>query len=184
VIPALDAEGDPPYHPRFAEAAAEVAGDGPVVLVAHSGAGAVLPAIAERLGDRVRAAVFVDALLPHPGRSWFDTAPEEPRRQLIAMARDGRLPPWHEWFPPGTIESLVPDPAAFIADLPRVRLDYLAEPAPGALDAPCVYIRLSAAYDAQADEAERRGWPVHRLDADHLAILTRPAEIAALLTTI
>ena len=41
----------------------------PIVLVGHSGAGSHLPAIADQVGG-VRRAVYVDALLPHPGRSW------------------------------------------------------------------------------------------------------------------
>ncbi|MDQ1509256.1 MAG: hypothetical protein QOG50_1100 [Actinomycetota bacterium] len=40
----------------------------PVVLVGHRGAGSRLPAIANELGG-VEHAVYVDALLPHPGRS-------------------------------------------------------------------------------------------------------------------
>src|SRR5271170_1235421 len=63
--------GAPPYYRKLAGRAADAAGTGPV-LVAHSGAGALLPAIAEQ--TQARAAIFVDAILPHPGLSWFDTA--------------------------------------------------------------------------------------------------------------
>lgn len=38
--------------------------------------------------------------------------------------------------------------------------------------------RLSSGYDAFADQAEQAGWPVHRLEDHHLAILTSPVEIA------
>ena len=84
-----------PYYPKYAMAAA-AAVDGtsdPVVVVGHSAAGALLPAIAEAVGDRTRGAVFVDAMLPQPGRSWFDTAPPgtggaatRPRRSRPAAA--------------------------------------------------------------------------------------------------
>ena len=53
-----------------AVAAQDVAarGDGPVVLVAHSGGGIIAPRVAGALGDRVRHMVFVAALIaPHGG---------------------------------------------------------------------------------------------------------------------
>ncbi|WP_181774121.1 hypothetical protein [Amycolatopsis pittospori] len=43
-------------------------------------------------------------------------------------------------------------------------------------------MRLSEAYDGQADETERRGWWVRRENADHLAPLTDPARIAEVIT--
>ena len=105
---------DQPYYPKYATAAAAAVDgtSGPVVVVGHSAAGALLPAIAEAVGDRTRGAVFVDAMLPQPGRSWFDTAPPGLEAQLRGLADHGLLPPWHEWFPPGSLEALVPDPAA------------------------------------------------------------------------
>ena len=42
---------------------------GSVVLVGHSGAGPILPAIAERATPEIAAIVFVDAGLPRPGAS-------------------------------------------------------------------------------------------------------------------
>ncbi|MDF5751542.1 alpha/beta fold hydrolase [Spongiactinospora sp. TRM90649] len=184
-------EDGPPYYPAFARAVADdYPGDedGPVVLIAHSGAGALLPAVAAALGGAVRAAVFVDAVLPAPGADWFSTAPEHLRGHLTALVHDGRLPPWHEWFPPGTVAALLPDTALrdrFIAELPRLPVAYLREPAPP--EDPSwgrvrpAYIRLSAAYDSEADEAARLGWPVLRADADHLAMLTRPETVATLI---
>jgi hypothetical protein len=179
----------PPYYPKLASAAAgALDGHGAVVLVGHSGAGPVLPAIADAVGGDARAAVFVDAILPHPGRSWLDTAPPPLREQLLGLARAGVLPPWHEWFPPGVVEQLVPDGGIlrqFVAEIPRVPLAYFEEPAPATRDwdrLRCAYLRFGAAHDATADEAERRGWPVEREDWDHLRMLTAPEAVAVLLT--
>jgi hypothetical protein len=177
----------PPYHSKFAAVAAAAVKEaaGPVVLVGHSGAGPLLPAIADLVGDRARGAVFVDALLPHPGRSWFDTAPPSLRGQLLGIASDGVLPPWHQWFPPGVIDELVPDPALrreFFAEIPRLPVAYFEEPAPTTSDLrACALLRLSAAYDDAADEAERRGWWVARRDWDHLRMLTDPEAVADLI---
>lgn len=193
VVPSLTnvVAGPPPYHRRLAEAAARALDEGgrrgPVVLVGHSGAGALLPAIAEAVGDDARGAVFVDALLPHPGSSWFGTAPAELREQVAGLTRAGRLPPWNEWFSAEVFDTLVPDAGLrerFIAGLPSVPLAYFEEPAPeapGWVTMRCAYVCLSEAYAGMAEEAGRRGWWVHREKADHLAPLTRPARIAGLL---
>ena len=37
---------------------------------------------------------------------------------------------------------------------------------------------LSAAYAAIADQVQAAGWPVARYSMDHLALLTRPREVA------
>ncbi|KPC91628.1 hypothetical protein ADL27_29080 [Streptomyces sp. NRRL F-6602] len=179
------------WYPRMAAAVAhEVArhgGAGRTVLVAHSGAGALLPAVAEATAAPVVGAVFVDALLPHPGRGWTSTVPEALRERLRGLVRDGLLPPWDEWFPPGTVEELLPDPrmyARFRAELPHVPWAFLKEPAPEVPDLPpsrCAYLRLSEAYEAETQEAERRGWAVARHAAHHLAPLTAPQEVGAAL---
>jgi hypothetical protein len=157
----------PPYHHNLATAIP----DEPAVLVVHSGAGALVPAIRQ-----AKAAIFVDALLPHPGRSWFDTAPPEAQAQLRGLAADGVLPPWHEWFPGEAMpEALVK------SEIPRLPLTYFEERSPQADPVPSAYIRLSEAYDAAADEAGRRGWWVHRENAHHLAMLTDPDRIADLI---
>jgi hypothetical protein len=180
VVPTIAVDGGPPYYPSFARSVTARL-SGPVVLVAHSNAGLLLPSIAA--GSAVRGAVFVDALLPRPGRTWFDTAPAELREHLRGLARDGMLPPWHEWFAWQDVAELVPDPdllARFVAEIPALPLGYFTEPAPpvdGWADVPCAYVRLSEGYDEFAAEAETEGWWVRRVDADHLAPLTRPSVV-------
>jgi hypothetical protein len=191
VVPDLTALAtmDPPYYPKYATAAAAAVdeGSGPVVVVGHSAAGALLPAIAEAVGDRTHGAVFVDAMLPQPGRSWFDTAPPGLEAQLRGLADHGLLPPWHEWFPPAALEQLVPDRARrrhLIAEIPRLPLAYFDEPAPPARFAEsvaCAFLRLGAPFDAAAAEAERLGWWVARRDWDHLRMITAPRAVADLI---
>ncbi|HEX2214411.1 MAG TPA: alpha/beta fold hydrolase, partial [Mycobacterium sp.] len=126
----------PPFYPRLAAAAAStVTGGGAVVLVGHSAAGPLLPVIGEAVAAPVRG-VFVDAQLPHPGRSWFDAAPVVLRDQLLAMAE------------------------------PRVPVAYFEEVAPVTrrLGKRWAYLRFSAGFDDAADDAERRGWRVERRD--------------------
>lgn len=184
-------EQGPPYYPSLAASvAAAVDRAGivePVVLVVHSGAGALVPAIGDSLAAGARLAVFVDAILPHPGRSWFDTAPGELRDHLRSLASNGRLPPWNGWFDTEEIAAELPEPAArdrFVTDLPRLPLAYFDEAAPATARLPPhhAYVRLSDGYTAEADQAEKAGWPVRHLGAGHLAVFTRPDTVADVLT--
>jgi pimeloyl-ACP methyl ester carboxylesterase len=180
----------PPYYPKYADVAAEGlhgTDDEPVVLVGHSAAGPLLPAIADVLSGRVAGAIFADAQLPRPGLSWFDTAPAPLRDQLLGMVRDGLLPPWHDWFPPGAIAELLPDAEmrrAISAEIPKLPVAYFEEAAPATRnwDTPRrAFLRFSAPYDLAADEAERMGWWVARRDWDHLRMLTAPVAVADLI---
>src|SRR5690349_3425313 len=65
---------DPPYYPRLVQSARSLlvaARDTSTFLVVHSGGGSLVPALAAD----VAGAIFLDALMPHPGRSWFETVP-------------------------------------------------------------------------------------------------------------
>lgn len=154
----------------------------PAILVAHSGAGALVPALAARMTAPVAGAIFADAILPHPGRSWFDTAPEALREQLRAGVRGGRLPPWNDWWPPGVLAKLVPDAAqlaALIAELEPPPLAYFEETAPNTeLATPAAYLQLSGAYEKESGVAGGYGWPVSRLPLHHLAMLTHAETVA------
>ena len=193
VMPSLTRvfEAGPPYYSRLAACASEAVGQvGPgsaMVVVGHSGAGALLPAITSLIGARVRTAIFVDAILPHLGASWFETAPTALRAQLQHRAVNGWLPLWHEWFPRGVLGVLIPDTdlrARFIADVPKVPVGYIEEHAPEVVGWPserCAYLQLSAAYASEANDAEARGWSVRRESLHHLAMLTAPDRVTDLL---
>ncbi|HEY4941076.1 MAG TPA: alpha/beta fold hydrolase [Rhizomicrobium sp.] len=171
-----------PYYPSLANVAADAVGasSDKAILVVHSAAGALVPAIAQRVP--LAGAIFVDALLPHPGRSWFETAPEALNVHLRGLARDGRLPPWDRWWPKGAIQTLLPDFVQyeqFVAELAELPLAYFEETAPAMpLTTPSVYLQLSDGYKEDADKAEAAGWPVTRFRSHHLAMLTHPDVVA------
>lgn len=175
----------PPFYPRIAQTIAEQVGStsGEINLIAHSGAGALVPGIIHRIRP-VQSACFVDALLPHPGKCWFDTASPDLAAYVRSLAKTGRLPRWHEWWPKGSMESMLPDKTAaaeFISELKEVPVEYLEEIAPPD-DLPAAvrstYLQLSAGYTSEADEAERRGWLVGRLELAHLSLIThRPRSL-------
>ncbi|MEV4621430.1 hypothetical protein AB0J74_22315 [Asanoa sp. NPDC049573] len=168
----------PSFHTAVCAAAAAA---GPADVVAgHSRAGAYLPGIADAVG--AREVVFLDARLPHPGASWIGSLEPERARWLRESAVSGRLPSWDTWF---TFDGLDAACRRVLRDLPELPWSIVSEvlPAPGPVWAAADhrYLQLSAAYRSTADEAARRGYRVRRLDADHLAMVTRPAAVARLL---
>ena len=169
------------FYRTLATAMADALGDAPAVVVVHSGAGALVPAL-EAAWGHLQGVIFADAILPHPGRSWFDTAPPQLADSLRSGAEFGMLPSWDRWWPPGALERLVPDPTlrqALLAELATLPLDYFAEPAPASgLNVPAAFLRLSGAYDDEARGATRMGWPVVNLPLHHLAMLTHPDAVA------
>ncbi|MCU1368654.1 MAG: hypothetical protein JWL72_2635 [Ilumatobacteraceae bacterium] len=162
-------------------AAASSPGPG-VVLVGHSRAGAFLPALAALTG--AVGSVFVDAVVPNGDES---TSP--PIRSLGFVDRlpltDGRLPPWHEWWPAEVIEEGIPDPAqrgAVVADIPavpRAFYDTAVQVPQGWWSRPCAYLQLCEAYDEDADRATGWGWPMARLDGGHLDVVNTADLVAA-----
>jgi pimeloyl-ACP methyl ester carboxylesterase len=156
----------------------------PLVLVDHSGGGALLPAIAATVSDDVAALVFVDSFLP-PASGTLALAPPAFRAQLRALAVHGVLPPWSSWFGPEAMRDLVPDArlrTALEAEMPRLPLSYLeaSVPVPHGWDRHgCAYLLLSTEpYGQSAEESRRRGWPVAEIPGgEHLAIATDPVPV-------
>lgn len=162
-----------------------------VVLVAHSFSGVFVPAVVDRIGDKIAAVVFVGATIPEEGRSWADLLPLPQRIFLHALYRvrpDGVLSPegqnrrqlcndldetTTDWF----LERRVPEP-------PRLLLDPVS-PATLPSGLPCHYVGLTrdhstsvAARDRSIDRLEDVA--VHDLDTGHLPMLSQPAQLAAL----
>ena len=177
--------GQAPYAGRFVASAALGINDAdprpPLALVAHSGAGPLLAQVgfAQRAARRlVGAYVFCDAGLPR-GReaSRLDLLRDEDAAAAVALESDmadgGTFPSWTD----DDLADEVPDREArraLVASLRPHRLDYFTEPLPYPddwPDAPCAYLRTSAAYAVPARTAGHRGWPVRERDLGHFAAL-------------
>lgn len=167
----------------FVDTAADAAAGlpGPVVVVGHSGAGAFLPAIGERLGGRRGWLVFVDAVVP-PQFGTYET-PAKMKVLLDERTVDGYLPRWLDWWPSDVVEQLLPDlrdRQLLMRDMPRLPRSFYDEVVPvptGWSEHSCAYLQLSAAYETEFDEAGTRGWPRMQLHASHLSIHTEPARV-------
>ena len=159
------------------------------ILVAHSYSGLVCAAAMAELAPRLAATVYVDALLPLPGRSFAEMAGAPFQAMLAARVRDGWLVnPWEapmfgvagderaQWF----LSRLFPFPLAAFTDAT----------APGETEFPQHrhYVRCTANPNpmlaANAARAEGLGFTMHAIDAGHCPQITAPVELARVLASI
>jgi hypothetical protein len=156
---------------------------GPLVLVAHSAAGPLLPMVGVQVEREIRSYVFVDATIPARTGS-TPLVPPEFLSFLDARAENGWLPKWSRWWGEETMRTLVPDDVRrgqLEEEMPSLPMSYFREAIPvpiGWPDAACSYVRLSEAYEPAAEDAESRGWPTRRLAGEHLHMVVDPRSVA------
>ncbi|KRB40003.1 hypothetical protein [Phenylobacterium sp. Root700] len=176
----------PDWYAGAARRIADQVDVAPWVAVLHSSAGGFAPALASA-STRLSGLIFVDAVLPHPGKSALDIAPQAQIEQLRALTTDGRLARWNEWFGSDPTPHWIADAkvrAAFLSDLPRVPFAFLEAVAPEGTGwelLPAAFIQLSKGFETNAGRAEARGWPVRRARLNHLAMASDPQAVAELL---
>lgn len=156
---------------------------GPAVLVGHSGAGPLLPSIADALPAEVAALIFVDASVP-PTSGVAPLVPPGFLDQLRVISADGVLPRWSSWFGEETMGELVPDAAlrdALEQEMPRLPLAYFEEGVPLPerwAERPCAFLQLTEAYRESAADARGWGWPAREISGvQHLAPVTDPIDV-------
>ncbi len=170
-----------PHHEylRRAVAGAQVRST-ELTIVGHSGAGAFLPAIDDSIAADT-ALIFVDAVIPP--REGAHTTPAPMKDILDEQTEDGLLRPWLMWWPHEVLSELLPeasDRAELMSDMPRLPrsfYDVAVDAPPGWSEGACAYLRLSAGYDGELDEAVARHWPTATLDSTHLGTHTHPDQI-------
>jgi hypothetical protein len=157
--------------------------DRAVVLVPHSNAGMYVPALAARVSWA--GAVFVDAGLP-PSSGTVRLSPEPFLEFLSGLADDaGLLPPWTEWWgddSPWVVSLSAAAKEAVGSEAMRLPLSYFAESVrvqPGWDSRPCAYLGFGETYLAEQEEAKQRGWPLTRLEGEHLHSVADPLGVAA-----
>jgi hypothetical protein len=155
----------------------------PLILVGHSAAGPLLPAIGQHTRRPIGAYVFVDAGLPHDGKSWLDMLGAEASdlaaqlRQHLASGE--RWPNWRDQ----ELREAIPDDGlrrGVLAELHPRPLKFFEEPIPvfdGWPDAPCAYVLFSLAYQAAARQAEQAGWPYCSFGSGHFHMLVDPTGV-------
>ena len=165
------------------QALADVPQERRVVLVGHSGAGPLLPAIHWAIAQPVAACLFVDASLPHPGQSRFDElaidALDLAQKLHPFLVAGGSYPTWSA----EELREILPDTfirEQLLAELHPRHLRFFEEKMPDVAiwpDAPCGYVLLSEAYLVQLEKAQRAGWPSRLFHAGHFHMLVDPAAV-------
>ncbi|TPW13727.1 MAG: hypothetical protein FD127_1850 [Acidimicrobiaceae bacterium] len=148
------------------------------VIVAHSGAGVLMPLLAEQLSPEVVA--FVDAVVPGDGLTYQAS---DPFIEFVdSLSHDGPLlPPWHEWWGDDVTARLIPDGDLrdqIAADTPRVPRSFYDDPVPlpssWMTRHGCCFLQLSPAYDDDRARAEAYEWPTARMAGQHLDVAVKP----------
>ncbi len=161
-----------------------------VVLVGHSYGGMVITGAADRVADRVRALVYVDAFTPAHGQSAFDLRTPEANAAVRERAR-AYGGGWR--IPPTPAEAFKVNPAdrawvdAKCTDLP-IGCFSEALHITGAVDriAERVYVRATAfanpTFDkALADAREDRRFRCHEVECGHDVMVDAPQELTRIL---
>ncbi|WP_315838338.1 alpha/beta hydrolase [Bradyrhizobium prioriisuperbiae] len=158
------------------------------ILVGHSSASALVADLATKLPTR--GVIIVDGDVPPSQGAAFPV-----RLALLDLIKslvepDGMLPIWSRWSAGDRrrvslvgLDILASDAVAFAqfeSELPRMHIDWFDDTIELANwdHIPAGLIQTSAIYDHAAAEAQRRGWPVMKLQGTHLHPTLRPAETA------
>src|SRR5258708_21637736 len=102
LVPALTDSGEtpPPYWQQHTacvqQALVSIPQERPLVLVGHSGAGSLLPVLAQAARHPVKAYLFVDADLPHPGKTQLEEMPAFAQELRRLLASGERFPNWQD----------------------------------------------------------------------------------------
>ncbi len=182
LVPGLASPTEAPFWQQHIDsvvgALADLPAAEPVVLVGHSGAGPLLPAIGRATCRPVVAYIFADAGLPTGGESRMSTGGfADFLREHYA--RGERFPNWRD----PDLRDIVPNPALrarVIAELRPQPLAFWEERLPVVgnwPDAPGAYLQFTPAYDADAQRARRLGWPYRHLAGNHFHMLVDPTEV-------
>jgi pimeloyl-ACP methyl ester carboxylesterase len=153
-----------------------------VILVGHSYGGMVITGVADRIPERIRRLVYIDALLPDSGETTLELADSIGVTSIRPNVRDGFI------VLPGMAEN-----RAVPRDVPqpfRTFTDTLRLTNPAARRIPGAYIltvepgKIPDQLQPFADRAAARGWKVYEMAADHTPERSAPAALARLLERI
>lgn len=145
-----------------------------VVLIGHSYGGVIATLVADRMPDRIRRVVYVDAILPEDGRSVASVVGD----WIVEGAVDGMvIPSWSE--PDRPLPRDVPHPLRTLTD--TVRLVHPLLPVPATYVLTEEPDRLPDFFQPFADRARALGWTVRRMQADHVPERSAPDELVELL---
>jgi hypothetical protein len=190
ILPVLTdhADSTEPFWKQHAEAVSQAVAHLPVdqrlTLVAHSGAGLLLPAIRRLIPNPIDAYLFVDAGIPRDGLSRLDLIKMESQEWGEAfhqeLLRGRQYPIWSI----DDLQEVLPNEALrqqMVAEIQPRTLNFFTEAIPVSRDwpdAPCAYIQLSEGYAFYTQQARASGWVVKEFQAGHFHMLVDAPAVA------
>jgi len=160
------------------------------VLVGHSYGGVVVGGVADQLPNRIKALIYLDAIVPRDGATVLDYQTPERRRQFEQLIEDGKGAPLPA--PPSSFYGVVDPAAQQWADekcvphpvgcfLQQSRLTGAGSAVPRHAYIRCTDTELD--YMEQFVEAARAtpGWDLHFLDTGHDCMITEPEALTTML---
>jgi hypothetical protein len=157
-------------------------------VVGHSSASVLAAELATRLP--VKGVIIVDGEVPPSEGVALPVRPALHELIKGLAGADGMLPIWSRWFAGDArrmslvgLDILAGDAVAFAqfeAELPSMHVSWFEDTInlAGWDHVRAGYIQASSIYDHAFAEAQRRGWPVTRLQGTHLHPTLQPAETA------
>lgn len=179
-------EADIPLWQQHAESVADALRETPeetrVILVAHSAAGPLLPAIGAYSPRPVDGYVFVDAGILFKEASHLDLrAAEDIERAwtLEAALQDGaRVPQWSS----EDLSEDIPDRETrerIVQELQPRGSEFFLETLPvfDFPNAPCAFLQITEWYEVYARQAQERGWAYRKIKGGHFHMLADPVGV-------
>lgn len=160
------------------------------VLLAHSYGGMVATGVADRVPERIRRVIYLDAFVPQDGQSLFDLSNEATLAQFRKGLAEGdgwRVQPMP--IPADTSPEDKQWVERFRMPQPLHCFDMPLKLQQGDTKLPRSYIYAKKAAPGDpfrqfAERAQKEGWDYREIDASHSAQITAPQELAGLLDTI
>ena len=148
-----------------------------VVLMGHSYGGMVVTGVADRVPDRIKALVYVDAAVPVDGESGFDAFGRPAPPEGAEMNPPGwpypedRQPPYIVPHPMGTLRQPISlkNPGRF-----NIPTAYILTVDPGKEPEDDAFFR-------HYERAKGYGWKTSVMEADHVPNINQPEKLARLL---
>ena len=155
-----------------------------IILVGHSYGGMVITGVADRVPDRIKRLVYLDAFVPNDGESVVGMFGARGGEFVKAMTRgDYIVPPWVKPDQP---------PPHDVPQALKTFTDPIVLKNKAARDLAATYIlTVDKGKEAKDDDfflqsqrAKERGWPVLQLTADHNAQWSAPEALVEMLAHI
>lgn len=160
-----------------------------VVLVGHSYGGIVITGVADRVRERLRALVYLDAVVIDDGQSWSSIHPTNVVQAFLEQAERGdalavpsvdafgiESPEDRAWVQ----SKLTPHPAGTYRQ--PLRLEHPLGNGVDRTYVDCTHPRLPSLARVKARVRSEGGWRVLELATGHDAMITAPGPVSSLLT--